>query len=137
MLIKKVGDKLMEFGIDYKHNSIVYDLKNPDKVIGDFIEYVSRHLPETEGEFRLICCIVNQSAVELHGRRLYTNACFAIIIIEGSMNSRVKEFLFDNTKKRVLMNGDNGSNKYFHRFDFLKIHFLTSNLRQYVNLLQS
>ena len=59
----------MEFAIDYKRNSNVYDLKNPDKVIGDFIEYVSRHLPETEGEFRLICCIVNQSAVELHGRR--------------------------------------------------------------------
>ena len=109
----------------------------PDKVIGDFIENVARHLFEAEGEFRLICCIVNQSVVELHGRRLYTNSCFTTGITEGSVNSRVKEYLFNNTKKRVLINGENGSNVYFYRFDFLKIQFLTSNLRQYINLLES
>ena len=127
----------MEFNIDYKRHSNVYDFKNPDKVIGDFIENVARHLSEAEGEFRLICCIVNQSVVELHGRGLYTNSCFTTGIIEGSMNSRVKEYLFNNTKKRVLINGENGSNVYFYRFDFLKIQFLTSNLRQYINLLES
>ena len=127
----------MEFNIDYKRHSNVYDFKNPDKVIGDFIENVARHLFEAEGEFRLICCIVNQSVVGLHGRRLYTNSCFTTGIIEGSMNSRVKEYRFNNTKKRVLINGENGSNVYFYRFDFLKIQFLTSNLRQYINLLES
>ena len=127
----------MEFNIDYKRHSNVYDFKNPDKVIGDFIENVARHLFEAEGEFRLICCIVNQSVVELHGRGLYTNSCFTTGIIEGSMNSRVKEYLFNNTKKRVLINGENDSNVYFYRFDFLKIQFLTSNLRQYINLLES
>ena len=58
-------------------------------------------------------------------------------IVEGDMNSRVKEFLYQNTKKRVLINGENGSNVYFYRFYFLKIHFLTSDLRQYINLLQN
>ena len=100
MLIRKAG-KFMEFSIEYKHHSNVYDFKNSDKVIGDFIENVARHLSEAEGEFRLICCIVNQSVVELHGRRLYTNSCFTTGIIEGSMNSRVKEYLFNDTKKNL------------------------------------
>ena len=32
------------------------------------------------------------------------------------MNDRVKEFLFLNTKKRVVINGESGSNVYFFRF---------------------
>ena len=110
---------------------------NPDKVINEFMENVARIIPKANGEFRLVCCIVNQSAVELHGRRLYTNSCFTTRIVKGDMNTRVKEFLYQNTKKRVLINGENASNVYIYRFDFLKIHFLTSDLRQYINLLQN
>ena len=51
------------------------------------------------GEFRLVCCIVNQSAVELHGRRLYTNSCLTPEVIDGPMNDMVKEFSFSNTRK--------------------------------------
>ena len=40
-------------------------------------------------------------------------------VIDGPMNNRVKECLFPNTKKRVLINGQKGSNVYFYRFDFL------------------
>ena len=87
------------------------------------------------GEFRLISCIVNQSAVELHGRRLYANSCFTTGVIDDPMNNRVKEFLFANTKKRVSINGENGSNVYFYRFDFLKIHFRTSRLRNHIDII--
>ena len=51
------------------------------------------------------------------------------------MNNRVKEVLFANTKKRVLINGENGSNVYFYRFDFLKIHFLTSHSRDHIDII--
>ena len=51
------------------------------------------------------------------------------------MNNRVKEFLFANTKKRVSINGENGSNVYFYRFDFLKIHFRTSRLRNHIDII--
>ena len=45
--------------------------RTPDKVINDFIENVARIVPSGENaELRLVCCIVNQSAVELHDRRL-------------------------------------------------------------------
>ena len=50
-------------------------------------------------EFRLVCCIVNQSAVELHGRRLYTNSCFTAVVVHGPMNNRVNKLLFANNKK--------------------------------------
>ena len=137
ILIRKIGDKLIEFSIDYSRHSNLYDFENPNKVIENFVDTASRHIPEVEGEFRLICCIVNQSNVETNGRKIYTQACFTTGIIEGSMNNRVKEFLFNNTKKRVLINGENGSNVYFYRFQFLKIHFLSSNLSDYINILQN
>ena len=129
MLIPRVGNKFIEFSIDYTRHGRVYDFKDPDKVIYGFIENVARLVPSGKnGEFRFVCCIVNQFVVELHGRRLYTNSCFTTGVIEDSMNKRVKEFLLANTKKRVLINGENGSNVYFYRFDFLKMHFLTSLL---------
>ena len=62
-LIRRVGNKFIEVSIDYTRQGRVYDFKEPDKVVNDFI--------------RLLCCMVNQSAVELLGRRLYTNSCFA------------------------------------------------------------
>ena len=106
-------------------------------MIGDFIENVGRHIPEVEGEFKLISCIANQTPVEVNGIILYTNASFTTGVTEGVMNNRIKEFLFENTKKRVLINGENGSNIYFYRFQFLKIHFMTSNLSEYINLLRN
>ena len=109
----------------------LYDFKNPDRVIYDFTENFSRHINEAEGEFRLICCIINQTAAEIH------DACFTTGITEGSMNTRVKETLFENTKKRVLINGENGSNVYFCRFEFLKIHFMTSNFSEHIKLLRN
>ena len=121
VLIRGVGNKFIEFSIDYTRHGRVYDFKEPDKVVNDFI--------------RLLCCMVNQSAVKLLGRRLYTNSCFTTGVIDSPMNSRVKEFLFPNTKKMVLINGENGSNVYFYRFDFLKIHFLTSHLRNHTDII--
>ena len=110
--------------------------RTPDKVINDFIENVARIVPSGENaELRLVCCIVNQSAVELHDRRLNTNSCFTTGVIEVPMNNRAKEFLFANTKKRVLINGENCSNVYFYRFDFLKIHFLTSHLGNHIDII--
>lgn len=79
---------------------------------------------------------MNQLAVELNERKIYRTACFTTRVTEGSMNTRIKEFLFNNTKKRVLVDGENGSNVYFYRFQFLKVHFMTSNLSDYINLLR-
>ena len=63
---------------------------------------------------------MNQSAAEIESRRIYKNSCF----IEGTMNDMVKEFLYlDTSKKRVLINGVNGSHVSFYRFDFMKINF--------------
>ena len=58
-LIRKVGDRFMEFSIDYTRHGKIYDFKDPDKIINDFIENVTRLVPEANGDFRLICCIVN------------------------------------------------------------------------------
>ena len=126
VLIRKVGDRCMEFSIDYTCHGEIYDFKDPDKIINDFTENVKRLVPKANGEFQLICCIVNQSAAVLHGRRRYANSCFTARIIEGVFNTRIKEYLFLNTKKRVPIIGESGSNVYFYRFDFLKIHLLAS-----------
>ena len=136
-IIRKICEKYIEFSIDYARFGKVYNFKNLGKVLNEFIDNVARVIADANDEFRLICCIVNQSAVESHGRRLFTNSCFTTGIIEGLMNDRVKEFLFLNTKKRVLVKGQNGSNVYFYRFDFLKIHFLTSRLRNYIGIVQT
>ena len=87
------------------------------------------------GEFSLICCIDDQSAVELHVTRLYTNSCLTTGLIDGPMNN-IKEFLFSNTKK-VLINGENDSNSYFYRFEFLKISSLASHLRNNIDIVNS
>ena len=85
-------------------------------------------------QFTVVAKYVNLSAVEIEGRKIYTNSCFTTCIIQGTMSNRVKDFLYLDTKKRVLINGENGSNIYFYKFDFLKIHFLTSDLANYINL---
>ena len=89
-----------------------------------FIDNVHAKLEDNEGEFCLVCCIVNQSLAQVDGKNLYTNSCFTTGIIQGRFDIRVKEYLLVNTKKRVLINGENGSNVFFHRYEFLKIHSL-------------
>ena len=61
LLIRRVGNKFMEFSIDYTRHGKIYNFKNPEKVINDFIENVARVVPppNENGEFRLVCCIVN------------------------------------------------------------------------------
>ena len=65
MIVRRIGDRFIEFSIDYKRFSKLYDFTKSEKIIFDFIENVSRKIPNANGEFRLICCIVNQSAVEI------------------------------------------------------------------------
>ena len=137
MIIRKIGEKYIEFSIDNARFGKVCDFKNPEKVLNEFIDNVARMIPDPSGEFGLVCCIVNQSAVASLGRRLFTNSCFTNGIIEGLMNDRIKKFLFLYNKKRVLVNGQNGSNTCFYRFNFLKIHFLTSRLRNYIDIVQT
>ena len=45
-----------------------------------------------------------------------------------------KNFYFP-TLKRVLINGENGNNVYFYWFDFWKIHFFTSHLRNHIDVI--
>ena len=91
MLIRKIENKFVEFSVDYNRHSEAYDFMNPNKVILEFIENVVRLcILEANGEFRLVFCIIRQSVVELYGRRLYINSCFTTRIVEGDMNSRVK-----------------------------------------------
>ena len=133
LLIRRVGSRFIEFSIVYACLGSVYNFKDPDSIIRNFINRVSRGLGDREGEFRLVFSITNQSAVEIEGRRIFKNAFFTTGIIQGTMNDRVKKFVFLNTKKRVLVNGESGSNVYFFRFDFLKIHYLRSNLDNHMN----
>ena len=68
LLIRRVGNKFIEFSTDYSRHGRIYNFKNLEKVINDFIENVARVVPTNEiGDFRFVCCIVNQSAVELRG----------------------------------------------------------------------
>ena len=99
LIIRKIGEKCIEFSIDYARFGKVYNFKNLEKALNEFVDNVACVIPDASNEFCLVCCIVNQSAVESHGRRLFMNSCFTTGIIEGLMNDRVKEFLFLNPKK--------------------------------------
>ena len=70
-------------------------------VINDFIENVARPVLSGENdEIRFVCCIANQSPIELHGRRLNTNFGFIAWAIDGRMNKRIKEiFIWKHWKK--------------------------------------
>ena len=65
---------------------------------------------------------------------MYSNTIWSSEWVLGRMKDQ-REFLCLNTKKMVLMNGENGSNVYFHCFIFLKVHFITSALAQYNKLI--
>ena len=136
ILILRIGNRFIEFCIDYDRFKNVYDFFDLDKIIGSFIEAVARKIPDEEGEFRTVFSIINQSAAEIEGKRINSNTIWRRELVLGRMkDQRVKEFLYLNTKKRVLINGENGSNIYFHRFIFLKVHFITSALAQYNKLI--
>ena len=99
LIIRKIGEKYIEFSIDNARFDKVYNFKNLEKALNEFIDNVACVIPDASDEFCLVYCIVNQSAIESHGRRLFMNSCFTTGIIEGLMNDRVKEFLFLNPKK--------------------------------------
>ena len=44
LLIRRLGSRLIEFSIDYVRFSSVYDFKNPDRIIRNFINRISREL---------------------------------------------------------------------------------------------
>ena len=92
MLIRRIGNRFIEFSIDLNRFGKIYGFKNLEKVLNEFIENISREIPDAVGEFHLIFCIVNQSAAEIEGRWIYMNSCFTTGIIENTMNDRVKEF---------------------------------------------
>ena len=48
LLKQRVGSKFIEFSIDYTRHGRVYDFKEPDKVINDFIENVTCLVPSGE-----------------------------------------------------------------------------------------
>ena len=136
ILIRRIGNRFIEFSIDYDRFKNLYDFFDPDKIIGSFIEAVARKIPDEEGEFRTVFSIMNQSAAEIEGKRIYSNTFWSSELVLGRMkDQRVREFLYLNTKKRVLINGESGSNVYFHRFIFLKVQFITSALAQYNKLI--
>ena len=103
LLIKQIWAKFLEFSIDHRSFSKCYDFKNPDNVICEFIDTVSANLGSREGEFRLICCIVNQSLPQLEGKSLCTNSCFTTGIIQDRLAGRVKDHLFSNTIKKAVV----------------------------------
>ena len=75
-MIRKIGDKYIEFSIGYSRHDKRYDFKDPEDVLSDFIANVARVIPDANGEFCLVSCIVKQTAVELYGRTVDTNSCF-------------------------------------------------------------
>ena len=72
ILIRRIGNRFIEFSIDYNHFKNVYDFFDPDKIIGSFIEAVARKIPDEEGEFRTVFSIMNQSAAKIEGKKIYS-----------------------------------------------------------------
>ena len=48
ILIRSIGNRFIEFSIDYDRFKNVYDFFYPDKIIGSFIEAVARKIPDEE-----------------------------------------------------------------------------------------
>ena len=93
-------------------------------------------IPNEDGEFRTVFSIMNQSAAEIEAKRIYSSTFWSSELVLGRMkDQRAREFLYLNTRKGVLINGENSSNVYFHRFLFLKVYFITSALAQYNKLI--
>ena len=135
LLIRRIDNKFIEFTINYDRFKNSYDFFTPDKIIASFIQAVVNKIPDEEGEFRTVFSIMNQSATQIEGKRIYSNTYQSSELVLGKMkDQRVREFLYLNMKKRVLINGENGSNVYFHRFIFLKVRFITSHLAEYNKL---
>ena len=133
LIIRRIDNKYLEFSINY---DTFYDFYDSEKVIRQFIEDVSLKIPNREGEFKLVSNLMNQYTTEIEGRKIYSNKFWTTGAIQGKMDDRVKEFLYVNTKKRVLVNGESGSSVYFRRFIFLKVIFITSRLAEYTHLIE-
>ena len=100
ILIRRIGNRLIEFSIDYDRFKNVYGFFVPDKTICSFIEALARKIPDEEGEFRTVFLIMNQSAAEIEGKRIYSNTFWSSELVLGRMkDQRVREFLYLNTKK--------------------------------------
>ena len=78
MLIRRTGNRFIEFSINFNRFGKICDFKVPEKVLNEFIENISEELPDVVGEFRLVFCIVNQSPMEIEGWRIYANSCFTV-----------------------------------------------------------
>ena len=128
LIIRKIGSKYLEFSINYDKHKNFYDFYTPEKVIRQFIEDVFLKIPNEEGEFKLVSNLMNQSMVDIEGRKIYSNKLWTTGAIQRKMDDRVNEFLYVNTKIRVLVNGESGSSIYFHRFIFLKLIFDESDV---------
>ena len=96
LIIRHIGKRFIEFSTDYVCFGNVYNFYIPESLISNFITRVSRELRDKEGEFRLVFNIVNQTTAEIEGSRLYTNTFFTAGVIQGTMNDRVKDFLYGN-----------------------------------------
>ena len=78
LLIRRIGNRFIEFSINFNRFGKICDFKVPEKALNEFIENISQELPNVVGEFRLVFCIVNQSPTEIEGRRIYANSCFTV-----------------------------------------------------------
>ena len=100
ILIRRIGNRYIEFSIDYDRFKNVYDFFDSDKIMGSFIEAVARKIPDEEGEFRTVFSIITQSAAEIEDKRIYSNTFWSSELVLGRMkDQRVREFLYLNTKK--------------------------------------
>ena len=100
ILIRRINNRFIQFSIEYHRFKNVYHFFDPDKIIGSFIETVERKTPDEEGEFRTMFSIMNQSAAETEGKRIYSNTFWSSELVLSSVKDpRVREFLYLNTKK--------------------------------------
>ena len=60
VIVRRIGNWFIELSVDYHHFPRVYDFTKPENIIFDFIEIILHKIPDANGEFCLICCVVNQ-----------------------------------------------------------------------------
>ena len=92
ILIQRIGNRFIEFSIDYDRFKNVCDFFDAGKIIGSFIEAVARKTPDEEGEFRTVFSIMNQSAAEIEGKRIYSNTFWRSELVLGRMKDQRERF---------------------------------------------
>ena len=61
---------------------------------------MARKIPGEEGEFRTVFSIINQSAAEIEGKKIYSNTFWSSeLVLDRMKDQRVREFLYLNPKK--------------------------------------